>query len=198
MDPRQRSQDPAQRAKKQGRLRVADQRPKIEDPGSCGERAKKQGRLRTADQGQWMESKPWMKTFYKLGYCGQQRWHSERGLASRHCALSEFVACSHLALRVFLRVLQFPSLLKNQHFQILIQIGFLFIIVDKHLPVLYISLFKCNFKQIGDTLFWTNRGNQGKHLFAVLYQYSLFICQLYMCTKCYRFHSPLQLLLFLI
>lgn len=68
IDPRQRSQDPAQRAKKQGRLRVADQRPKIEDPGSCGERAKKQGRLRTADQGQWMESKPWMKTFYKLNY----------------------------------------------------------------------------------------------------------------------------------
>lgn len=34
MDPSQRSQDQAQRAKKQGRLRAADQGPKTKDPGS--------------------------------------------------------------------------------------------------------------------------------------------------------------------
>ena len=68
MDPSQRSQDQAQRAKKQGRLRAADQGPKTLRTQDPGERAKKQGRLRTADQGQWMESKPWMKAFYKLNY----------------------------------------------------------------------------------------------------------------------------------
>ena len=37
---------------------------------------------------------------------------------SDQCAICEFVVGSHLVKRVFLRVLRFPSFLKNQHFQI--------------------------------------------------------------------------------
>ena len=41
-----------------------------------------------------------------------------RMFASHQCAIREFVVGSHFVRRVFLRVLRFPSLLKNQHFQI--------------------------------------------------------------------------------
>ena len=47
-----------------------------------------------------------------------------RRFTSDQCAICEFVVGSHFVRRVFLRVLRFPSHLKNQQFQIPIWIGF--------------------------------------------------------------------------
>ena len=79
-----------------------------------------------------------------------------RRFTSDQCAICEFVVGSHFVRRVFLRVLRFPSHLKNQQFQFQFQLAFPFnIIVDKCLPVLCIHHLGY-FNKFDDALLWVN------------------------------------------
>ena len=91
------------------------------------------------------------------------------------CLVSEFVVGSHLPLRVFLQVLRFPSFLKNQHFQIQIQIGFFY---KYHCWQVFTSIlhFLINFLV---------------NICLQCYINTHCLFPGYMCTKCYRFHSLL-------
>ena len=54
----------------------------------------------------------------------------------------EFVVSSHLAVRVFLRVFQFPSLHKNQHFQLICNSASLKVLIACSDPAITANSFK--------------------------------------------------------
>ena len=72
------------------------------------------GNMTCLDQSCASENIGWIITGFRISRDGTVG----RKFTSDQCAVCEFVVGSHILRRVFLRVLRFPSLLKNQHFQI--------------------------------------------------------------------------------